>query len=346
MHNHVSTLAAELVERGHDVTVAGPESYAGVGTRHVRLDMVRALAPGADAAAGRRLGAIVRRLRPRVVHAHSSKAGALARIGRIAGAPVVYTPHGFAFAGHFDSERQRSAYRLAERVLVPATAMTLCVCEAERRLAAGIGARRLAVVHNGVAPPPPGRADPRLDALGGSGPIVATVMGLRPGKGAETFVDAAARVLRSHPHARFAIAGDGPLRGAVEARIARAGLGERVLLLGATDGSAPLLRGAGIVVSASWAESFPYSVLEGMAAGLPVVATDVGGTAEAIEDGRTGLLVPPRDSAALAAAVGVLLDDAPRRQAMGRAGAERAAARFSLRGMGDGVAAVYERVAR
>jgi glycosyltransferase involved in cell wall biosynthesis len=96
-----------------------------------------------------------------------------------------------------------------------------------------------------------------------------------------------------------------------------------------------------LFVSASWAESFPYSILEAMAAGLAVVATDVGGCGEAVEHGVTGLLVPPRDPAALGAAIGALLADPARRQELGAAGRRRQRERFTLERMVEGTLQVY-----
>lgn len=345
----MSALAPLLAARGYAVTICGPATYAGIdGVGHVELDMVRSIDPARDARDARRLAAVVRGLRPGIVHAHSSKAGALARIGRPLAwsSRVIYTPHGFAFAGHFDSERQRSLYRGAERALGPLAARTLCVCEAERRLACQVGpGRRTRVVHNGVPAFVPGPAHSVVERLAERGPVVGTVVGLRPGKGAETFVEAAALVLGTRPDASFVIAGDGPTRGAIERSITEHGLEGRVVLLGHVEGSEPLLRATTVAVNPSWAESFPYSVLESMAAGLPVVATAVGGTAEAIEDRRSGVLVAPRDPRALADAIAALLDDPARARMLGAAAAARAGSAFTLDAMADGVAGVYAEVA-
>jgi glycosyltransferase involved in cell wall biosynthesis len=280
-----------------------------------------------------------------VIHAHSSKAGALARALKPAlpCTPVVYSPHGYAFAGHFESERQRTAYRLIEACLSPLTSRTLCVCEFERALARQVGpARRTRAVHNGVEPPADAvRPDPRVAALAERGPVVGALSLLRPGKGVETLVDAAPRILERHPQATIAVAGDGALQADLERRIAGAGVHGQVVLLGRLPDAGALLSGTTVAVNPSWAESFPYAVLESMAAGVPMVSTRVGGIAEALDDGRTGLLVPARDPRALADAVSALLDDPDRARRMGGAAREHAAQRFTLDLMADGAAAVY-----
>src|SRR5688500_16637156 len=103
----------------------------------------------------------------------------------------------------------------------------------------------------------------------------------------------------------------------------------------------PLLAGADVFVSPSWAESFPYNVLEAMAAGLPVVATDVGGTAEAVEHGVTGVVVPPQDPGALTEAISGLLDDPERASRLGEAGRRRVDEQFGIERMIAGTLDVY-----
>ena len=345
---HVAQLAAGLAAAGHEPVVAGPFAEPG-GVPAARVEdvaMVRAVSPAADARAVLAVAALVRRLRPALVHAHSSKAGAVARLARPAfpRTPLVYTPHGYAFAGWFEREAERRRYRLIERALAPLATRVLCVCEAERRLAAQVGpAARAEVVHNGVEPPAPAPVHPAVAELAERGPVIGAVTLLRPGKGIETLIDALSAVCAEHPAAAVAIAGRGPDREALEARARERGVEAAVRFIGETAGPMPLLGGADLFVSASWAESFPYNVLEAMAAGLPVVATAVGGTAEAVEDGATGIVVPPRDPPALAAAISALLSDRERAARLGEAGRARAEERFSLDRMIAGTLGVYQR---
>ncbi len=349
-YRHVRDLVATLPSHGYEPVVCapfGPGQGAELGCEIVPLAMERRVGR-ADAGAVARFARLVRRVRPDLVHAHSSKAGALARLARPANprVPVLYTPHGYAHAGHFERPAESRAYRLAEMLMTPMTSRVICVCEAERRLAAGVGpASRTRVVHNGIAPAGPGPTNPRVAELrAAGGPVVALVTLLRPGKGVETLLDAFARVAGEHPGARLAIAGDGLERGALEARARQRGIAGAVHFLGLTRDAEEVLRGADLFVSPSWAESFPYVVLEAMALGLPVVATEVGGVAEAVEDGRTGLLVPPRDPEALAAAISRLISEPARADDMGERGRRRVALRFSRDHMAGAIAAVYREV--
>jgi glycosyltransferase involved in cell wall biosynthesis len=349
VYEHVRRLCEGLRARGHEPLVAGPPDGQppALEAEVLPLEMVRAVDPRADARAVAGLARIVRRVRPALVHAHSSKAGAAARIARAAfpRTPLIYTPHGYAFAGYFESDSERARYRAVERALAPFASIVLCVCEAERRLAASVGpARRTRVVHNGIPPLEPKEPHPALAALRERGPVVGVVTLLRPGKGIETLVDALPDVLARHPEASVAVAGWGPDREQLEERARDRGVAGSLHLLGPTDGPMPLLAGADLFVSASWAESFPYNVLEAMAAGLPVVATDVGGTAEAVEHGATGLVVPARDPRALAQAIGKLLDDPERRRRLGDAGRRRVSERFTVERMLEGTIGVYRQV--
>jgi glycosyltransferase involved in cell wall biosynthesis len=342
---HIARLCAGLSERGHEPVLAGPFEGvpADVTAEVLPLSLVRRPGP-ADARAVASAARLIRHVRPALVHAHSSKAGAVARLARPAYArtPLAYTPHGFAFASYFGSAPERFGYRTAERVLAPLTTVLLCVCEAEMRLAASIGAgRRSRVVHNGVPDPPGTPVHPAVERLRQRGPVVAVLTLLRPGKGLETLIDALPALLREHPDAQVVVAGDGAERSGLEQRARERGVEGSLHLIGAVDDGMQLLAGADVFVSASWAESFPYNVLEAMAAGVPVVATDVGGSAEAVERGKTGLVVPPRDAGPLAAAIGELLRDRPRAREMGRAGRERQRRLFTVDRMIDQTLQVY-----
>jgi glycosyltransferase involved in cell wall biosynthesis len=347
---HVARLCDELAARGHEPILAGPfeGTPAGVTAEVRRVRMVRSLDPRADARAVVETGRLVRSLRPDLVHAHSSKAGAVARLARPAfpRTPLVYTPHGFAFAGYFERASERRAYRLAERLMAPLASGFLCVCEAERRLAESAGAgRRARVVHNGVPEPPDVPVHPEVEALRGHGPVVAALTLLRPGKGIETLIDALPALRREHPDVQVVVAGEGSDRPVLERRADERGVLEALHMIGAVDGSMPVLAGADVFVSASWAESFPYSVLEAMAAAVPVVATDVGGTTEAVEHGSTGLVVPARDPERLASALGELLRDRGRAREMGAAGRARQRRLFTVGRMIEGTLQVYSEYA-
>jgi len=346
---HIRDVTEGLAGRGHEVVLCGPSPPEGLAelpprARHVFLDLDRAIAPRADLTALRRLAAIARHVRPDVIHAHSSKAGALARLGRILQprTPVAYTPHGYAFAGFFSSERERRRYREIERALAPLATRVVCVCEAEARLAGTVGSkRRVRVVHNGIEAAGAGPIDTRMAELRRSGPVLCVLTLLRAGKGIETLIDAAPSLLARHPRLQVAIWGDGPEREDLRSRAARAGVEGCVHFLGPNRDPLSVLRGADMLVHPSLAEAFPYVILEAMSVARPIVASDVGGISEALTHEEGGLLVPPGDAASLAVAVSGLLDDPERMARMGAAGRLRAEGQFSRAAMIDRLTGVY-----
>lgn len=352
---HVADLFTGLTARGYEAVLCGPAlpsaSLLSEGVPpdapHVPLEMGRSVSPPADLASVRRFAAIARRVRPDLIHAHSSKAGAVARLARLAGAgaPVLYTPHGYAFAGFFEHELERRAYREVERSLAPLSSRVVAVCDAEARLARAVGsARRIRVVHNGIDAPPAGPPDARLIELKRDGPVIAALTQLRPGKGVETLIDALARVLDRHPTARIAIAGDGPEREVLSKRARAAGVAGAITFLGEHPDPIAVLRGADIFLLTSWAESFPYVILEAMAVGLPIVSSDVGGVPEALTDGVTGLLVPARDADATASALIELLDGPELRSRLGEAARAAVGARFTRPAMVAAMSSVYREI--
>jgi glycosyltransferase involved in cell wall biosynthesis len=173
-----------------------------------------------------------------------------------------------------------------------------------------------ATVDGARAPRASAEADP---------PRLITVGRLRAPKDPLTFIRALAAV---SPTPQAVVVGDGPGRAEVEHEVERLGLAGSVVLVGERDDVPELLADASVFVLSSTSEGLPISILEAMAAGLPVVATAVGGAPELVVDGETGLLVPPRDPAALAAAIEKLTSDAGLRRRLGDAGRARAEARF------------------
>ena len=319
---YVAALAKAL-SREYDVVVAAQgEGFHDV-PRFVPLHHLRrALDPLHDALALVELYRLFRRERPLVVHANSSKAGVLGRLAAVAaGVPVrFFTVHGGAFKAHTGIVAR--AYLWADRLMSPLTTTTICVAHGERD--AGLRARtcraeRTVVIHNGVPlDVPRRRAHP--------GPVTLLSVGrLRAPTDFVTLVRAMAGL-----EARLRIAGDGPDRPALEAEIDRLGLSDHVELLGTRDDVPELLASSDVFVLSSDSEGLPMSVLEAMAAGLPVIASAVGGVPEAVRDGETGALVPPGDSAALARALRRLVADPALRERLGDAGRRRVEQEFSL----------------
>lgn len=374
---HVLQLARALPERGFDVELAGPmEAEFVYGQLPPEIPVHRIAFqrgygdPKADLQSAIQLNRVARRGRYDLVHAHSAKAGVVARLV-LAGRkpPVIYSPHCFPFIGDF-SEKRRIFATGVERALAPLTARILCVCDDERQegLGVGIADRRMRVIHNGSKVLPTGtEPSPELEAFrGDDGVLVGSVAVLREQKRVDVLIDAAPAILASDPRARVAIIGNGPLQAELRARATSLGLlGEdRFAFFPFQPPAFNALAALDVYVLPSSWEAFPIGVLEAMATGVPQVATDVGGTREAVVDGHgrqahrdqpdlavgteiegeTGLLVPPADHRALAEAVKELVPDARRRQAMADASRERHARQFTLGTMVDGIAAAYHEV--
>lgn len=353
---NVLRLALGLPRYGWQPYVAGPAeaiTYTRLreaGVPFVRLPLERGFGtPAADLSALRGLAAILRRKPFDLVHAHSAKAGVVGRLAaKVAGTPVVYSPHCFPFVGPWGPPRRLFALSV-ERALGPLSDAILCVADEERQVALEeriVPDRKLHVVHNGSPSCPRDLvADENLAAFRGEGPLAACLTVLRPQKSVSVFVDAAPRVLAEVPSARLAVVGDGPLRSELEAQAERMELDpERFRFFGFEPPAARQLGSIdAFVLPSSW-EAFAISILEAMACGVPQVATDVGGTSEALIDGETGLLCPPGDSSALADRLVRILSDDPGRAAMGAASRERHDRLFTVERMVERTADLYERV--
>ena len=169
---------------------------------------------------------------------------------------------------------------------------------------------------------------------------------LRSKKGHRYFVEAAREVARALPAVRFLIVGEGPMRATVERWIAEAGLSGAVFLLGHREDIPEVMAALDVMVLPSRrAEGVPQVLTQALAMERAVVTTDVVGVTEMVEDGVTGVVVPPEDAPALAKAVIGLLEDPERARGMGRAGRRRVAAGFSLGGMLDRMEVIYSEVA-
>jgi glycosyltransferase involved in cell wall biosynthesis len=351
---HVRELALGLAAHGHDPVVLGPPGFAHA-PELVAAGRMRVVPLGRDYAHPHRdavaLVALVgelRRGRFALVHAHAAKAGVLGRLGaRAARLPSIYTPHCLPFVGEVSQARRRFGV-LTERALAPSTRAIVCVSDDERdvALAAGLPAGRLVVVHNGSRAPAADLApDPDQAALAAKGPVVAAIAVLRRQKRLDVLLDAAPAILAAVPAARIAIVGDGPQREALHAHAARLGLDRepRLAWLPFHPPAARHLAATAVYVLPSGWEAFPIGVLEALASGVPQVATDVGGTREAVAE-DTGILIPPRDPARLAESVIALLRDPERRDRMAAASRARHAERFAVEPMVARTAEIYDRV--
>ncbi len=326
--------------RGHDVVgvcAEGPllAQVRTEGFRVVGIPFARRVSPLAHLRAFLALVRLFRAERPDLVHAHMPITGVLARLAaRSAGVPrIAYTCHGFLF-NQAGSWPRRAAGLAMEWVAGRVTDVFLTVSQSE-----AADARRLHIsaratpVGNGrdpaaFRPDPVSRARARASLqVAEDQVVVIAVSRLVREKG---FSELAA-AMRDVPAAELWVVGERLTsdRGADVAMLLRdAGLGSRLRLLGYREDVAALLQAADIFVLPSYFEGLPMSVIEAMLTGLPVVATDISGPREQVEDGKTGLLVPPRQAAPLAAALARLVTDKALRLSMGAAGRERACALY------------------
>lgn len=303
--------------------------------------------PFRDFAALLALLRLIRTLRPAIVHAHSTKAGMLARVAaRLARVPVVlFTAHGWAFTSG-RSRWKRVLLAAIERCLARVTTRIICVSRYDRELALQFRvapAEKLEVIHNGLDPSlfagrTPGEGSRKRRR---SQELVMTFVGrLRSPKDPFTLIRAFSKLDRG----RLVIVGDGPQRQNVLELIDELDLAHRVELTGERKDVPSLLAASDVFVLTSNWEGLPLTIIEAMLAGLPVVATRVGGVPELIEDGVTGFLVPRQEPEDLADVLRRFVMDENMTSRMGQAGKEKAMREFSLGQMLSQVQALYERM--
>ena len=295
----------------------------------------------ADLVALLRLYRWIRHLRPTILHTSLFHANLPGRIlGRLAGVPVVIcSERTMAMESEWRYRLNRWTIGLVDRVtVVSAQVRDFCTVHI------GLPAGKLVLIPNGVELPPAplaSRQEVRAElGLPLDAPVAGAVSRLDPVKGVRFLIQALARLDGVH----LAIAGDGPERAALEALAERLGVAGRVHWLGQRGDVQRLLPAFDLFVQPSLHEGLPNTVLEAMAAGLPVVATGVGGTPEAVVDGVTGLLVRPGDPEPLARAISRLLDDPAARQTMGQAGRERVVQHFTVERMVAQTETLYEQL--
>lgn len=312
--------------------------------------LVREVNPVKDLLALVQLTRLMRRGQYTIVHTHSSKAGILGRwAAKFAGVPIiVHTVHGW---GHHDRQHPlvRAYYILLEKITLPITDKLIAVTakDVDKGLRDSIGrSANYMIIRSGIeldrfGHPQVAREETR--AAWGI-PRMATVVGsvtrLSPQKAPLDFVRAAAIVAQRYPDTYFMMVGDGPLRSEVEALAAELGIADHLILTGLRRDVPELLAAFDLFTLSSLWEGLPRVLPQAMATGLPIVATACDGSAEAIEEGVNGFLVPPGEPAVLADRLCRLLEQPALAKEMGAAGLARVE-EFSDRGMVDAIAALY-----
>jgi len=358
-------LTAQLLDKAQwDVEiVAGPQTGSegslieAVQERGISLilepTMVRELNPIKDLLALIRLTQIMRRGRYTIVHTHSSKAGILGRwAAKLAGVPIiVHTVHGWA---HHERQHPllRAYYILLEKLTLPITDQMIAVTskDIDKGLRDGIGqSANYLIIRSGIElerfghPQVPREATRAAWGIPQEATVVGSVTRLSPQKAPLDFVQAAALVARDYPDTYFVMVGDGPLRQEVEALATQLGIADRLVLTGLRRDVPELLAAFDLFALSSLWEGLPRVLPQAMATSLPIVATACDGSAEAIEEGVNGFLVPPGEPAVLAQRLCQIIAQPRLAQQMGAAGYARVQ-EFSDRGMVNAIANLYTKL--
>ena len=330
-------------ERGHRaLLVAHPEGELAKRASEGH-DIIR-LAPRTevDLHAAWKLSRIVKQMRPGVIHAHDPHAVAMSALalslltsgrcpGLVASRRVAFHLQGTAFSKW--KNHQVDCFIAASKAI------------RDTLIEDGIDPDRIEVIYEGIDlhrfdAEPPAKIHAEL-WLPTHAPVVGSVSALTPEKGHKHLIDAAALVVRDVPDARFVVLGEGELRSALERQIHELHLEKHVFLPGFRADVLGFIKSFDLFVMPSLAEGLGTSLLDAMAAAKAAVASDTGGIPEAVSNGETGLLVPPRDHHALADAIVELLKDPKRRERMGNAGLERVKGIFSAEQMVEKTLGVY-----
>jgi glycosyltransferase involved in cell wall biosynthesis len=360
--NTLLTVTGLDCRRYETVLVSGPTTgLEGEMESHIREsgvdlriipELVRELSPLRDTIALLKLFSLMKREKFDIVHTHTSKAGFLGRIAaRMAGVPIViHTPHGHIFYGYFGPLKNR-VFILLEKFAALFADRIITLTErgkreyVERRIAP---ADRFIPIYSGMdlSSFHPGTNPAKVrEELGlrAKDQAVGTVGRLVPVKGHRYLIEAASQVVRVIPGVKFFLVGDGPCREELEGQVARLNLGNNVHFLGLREsGLEEIMAALDLFVLPSLNEGMGRVLIQAMALGRPVVATEVSGIPEVVKNNETGILVPPGESKALAEAIITLLRDKKRAGEMGRAGRERVNSSFTSRIMIEKIANLYE----
>jgi glycosyltransferase involved in cell wall biosynthesis len=309
-----------------------PLIIGGLGRKLDLMDDIRAF---------RQIYRYIKDFKPDIVHTHTAKAGALGRAAAVmAGVPVrIHTFHGHIFDGYF-GRLKTWVFLSIERTLALFTRYIIVVSEAQKRDISGkykiAGEKKVRAISLGL----------ELSKFAGggchsgirerfgisAGAIVVSIAGrLVPIKNHKMFLDAAKRLVASAPglDVKFLVVGDGEQRPALERCSSESGLGDRVVFCGWQEDMCELYSGSDIIALTSLNEGTPVAVIEAMASGKPVVATDVGGVRDVVEDGVTGYLVASGDASGFSQKLMELASDKDKRESFGRAGRASVMSRYS-----------------
>jgi glycosyltransferase involved in cell wall biosynthesis len=278
---------------------------------------------------------IIKKYNPLIVHTHSSKAGLLGRLAaKLAGVPIiVHSPHGHVFVGYFGPIKTKIFIileRLASRITDKIIALTQREKEDHIRLRIG-SEDTFVIIHSGVElnkfkemPLIEGQNLRKNLGLPEDALIIGTSGRLEPVKGPEFLIKAANRIISQYPNTFFLFVGDGSLRRDLEKKALDLGIEKNIVFLGWRNDVSKIISIYDIFVLPSLNEGMGRVLVEAMALGKPIVASNAGGIPDLITHGKTGYLVPPKNSKELAKYIQILLENKEKRVKMGLAGKKMA----------------------
>lgn len=340
---HVKDLAIALQEDRHKVMiVTGEQGIYNEDLKQAGIESVacrylqKRINPVADGKSLRYILNIVDLFKPDLIAAHSSKTGILGRLAsQITKVPCVFTAHGWSFTTGIP-EPNRSVYRWLEKLTAPLADKIICVSEYDRQigLKAGIHSRQLVMIHNGMKDVVFNlRANPAQ-----SEPIkVAMVARFDRQKDYLTLIEAFKDV-----NAELILVGDGPSLLKTRQKVEQLGINQKVIFLGFRQDVAQILAQVQIYVLISNWEGLPCTIIEAMRAGLPVVASDVGGVKEIVIDGQTGYVIPRGDRQRLRQKLNYLIANEPARISMGIMARQKYESQLTFKHMYDKTIATYQ----
>lgn len=348
---HLRDMSKKLKDDGHTVIVVTGEDGALVKQLteygievNIITSLVRQISPLNDLKAIFKLRKFIKNVRPDILSLHSSKAGIIGRLASVLlGVPVVFTAHGWSFAEGINNN-QRKLYALIEKILAPLLDKVITVSHQDKNLAIEmgvLGAEKQIVVHNGI---------PTLSHSSISGRMckheekvrIVCVARFSEQKDHGTLLQA----LNLLPQVNWELVliGKGPLMENVRNLALTLGVEDKVSFFGERNDVEEILSSSDIFVLPSNWEGLPLSILEAMRAGLPVIATDVGGVSEIITNDINGYLVPPKNIDMLQSRLNKLLSSADLRRRLGQNGKKTFEENFSFEEMYYKTLSVYESV--
>ncbi len=330
-HRVVPTVVA--IQERHGNLVADSLRGAGVTVDTIGIQRLR------ERGALARVTQAIESAMPDVVHTQLEFSSILGSIAaHRLGIPSISTIHTLDRPRRFSRDSAR--FRIMAWTLRHRAQRVIAVSESARThvlARAGLHKSKTMTIHNGIdltefaRERPSARSEVRKQlGIARDAVVVATVAVLRQAKGIDDMLDALPFLLRRHPDLTYLIVGDGPHRSALEEHVAERGIAGSVRFAGTRSDVATMLAASDVFVHPSHAEALPTVVIEAMTAGLPVIATNVGGTPEIIESGATGILVPPHSSRLLADALERILESPRQARAMANAARRTAIDRFDI----------------